>query len=95
LPNQDASYLGNTEKDRLKEYVKAISLLTIDPNQRLRQENAELSKDNLDQLDELRQEFNEMKQLLVHLSKDSQKQLVDEFFQKVGDKADIEWSCND
>jgi hypothetical protein len=36
-----------------------------------------------------------MKQLLVHLSKDSEKQLVNEFFQKVGDKADIEWSCND
>jgi hypothetical protein len=47
------------------------------------------------ELGELRQEFNEMKQLLVHLSKDSQKQLVNEFFPKVGDKADIEWSCND
>jgi hypothetical protein len=35
-----------------------------------------------------------MKQLLVHLSKDSQKQLVNEFYQKVGDKADIEWSCD-
>ena len=32
-------------------------LLTIDPNQRLRQENAELKKDYLA---ELRQEFNEM-----------------------------------
>ena len=35
-----------------------------------------------------------MKQLLVHLSKENQKQLVDEFYQKVGDKADIEWSCD-
>ena len=35
-----------------------------------------------------------MKQLLVHLSKESQKQLVNEFHQKVGDKADIEWSCD-
>lgn len=57
-------------------------LLTIDPNQRLRQENAELKKDYLA---EFRQEFNEMK-LLVHLSKDSQKQLVNEFFQKVGER---------
>ena len=34
-----------------------------------------------------------MKQLFVHLSKESKKQLVNEFYQKVGDKADIEWSC--
>jgi hypothetical protein len=66
-------------------------LLTIDPNQRLRQENAEL-KNYFAELGDLRHEFNEMKHLLVHLSKDSQKQLVNEYFQKVGDKADIEWS---
>ena len=35
-----------------------------------------------------------MKQLLVHLSKESQKELVGEFFEKVGDKADTEWSCD-
>lgn len=70
-------------------------MLTIDPNQKLRQENAELKKDYLAELGDLCQEFNEMKQLLVHLSKDSQKQLVNEYFQEVEDKADIEWSCND
>ena len=68
--------------------------MTIDPNQRLKKENEELKKDYLAELGDLRQEFNEMKQLLVHLSKESQKQLVDEFYQKVGDKADIEWSCD-
>jgi hypothetical protein len=47
------------------------------------------------ELGDLRHDFNEMKQLLVHLSKESQKELVDEFFQKVGDKADIQWSCDD
>jgi integrase len=94
LPNQDASYNLPTEEDRLTEYVKAIPLLTIDPTQRLKQENAELRKDYLAELGDLREEFNEMKQLLVHLSKESQKQLVNEFHQKVGDKADIEWSCD-
>ena len=48
----------------------------------------------LSELGDLRHDFNEMKELLVHLSKESQKQLVDEFYQKVGDKADIEWSCD-
>lgn len=66
--------------------------MTIDP--RLKKENEELKKDYLAELGDLRQEFNEMKQLLVHLSKESQKQLVDEFYQKVEDKADIEWSCD-
>ena len=69
-------------------------MLTIDPNQRLKQENEELKKDYLAELGDLRQEFNEMKQWLVHLSKESQKQLVDEFHQKVWDKVDIEWSCD-
>jgi hypothetical protein len=69
-----------------------------DPTQRLKQENTELRKnqsDYLAELGDLRHEFDKIKQLLVHLSKDSQKQLVDEFFQKAGDKADIEWSCDD
>jgi hypothetical protein len=47
------------------------------------------------ELGDLRHDFNEMKQLLVHLSKESQKELVDEFFQKVRDKADIQGSCDD
>ena len=81
----------------MKEYEKVIDRITIDPTPRLRQENAELRKtqsDYLAELGDLRHDFNEMKQLLVHLSKESQKQLVDEFSQKVGDKADIEWSCD-
>jgi len=44
LPNQDASYLGNTKEDRLKKYVRAIPLFTIDLNQKLGQENAKLKK---------------------------------------------------
>lgn len=97
LPNQDPSYIRTSEEDRLAEYVKAIPLLTIDPTQLLKQENQELKKnqsDYLAELGDLRHDFNEMKQLLVHLSKESQKQLVDEFSQKVEDKADVEWSCD-
>ena len=74
-----------------------LNALTIDPIQRLKQENVELKKrqkDYLAELGDLRHDFNEMKQLLVHLNKESQKQLVNEFYQKAGDKADIEWSCD-
>jgi hypothetical protein len=97
LSNQDPSYIRYAEEDRLAEYVKAIPLLTIDRSQRLRQENQELKKnqnDYLAELGDLRHDFKEMKQLLVLLNKESQKELVDELFQKVGDKADIEWSCD-
>ena len=76
-------------KRRGLEYVKAIPLLTIDSQKRLEQENQELKKnqsDYLAELGDLREDFNEIKQLLVHLSKDSQKQLVDEFF-------DLKLSC--
>ena len=86
------------ETEVLSDFMtNCADVLTIDPNHRLQQENEQLRKnqnDYLAELGDLRQEFNEMKQLLVHLNKDSQKQLVDEFYQKVGDKADIEWSCD-
>ena len=71
-----------------------IDRITIDDKHRLKKRNKELEMDFLAELGDLRHDFNEMKQLLVHLGKDSQMQLVDEFFQKVGDKADIEWSCD-
>ena len=94
----DIHYDRTTEEDLLAEYEKAIPFLTIDPTQRLKEENEELKnnqQDYLAELGDLRHEFNEMKQLLVHLNKENQKQLVNEFFQKVGDKADIDWSCDD
>jgi integrase/recombinase XerD len=50
---------------------------------------------DLSELGEIKEDFNQMKHLLVHLSSESKKQLVVEFFQKVGDTADIEWSCED
>jgi integrase len=93
------SYMRPKDTDVISEFIThAANALTIDPTQRLKQENQELRKnqgDYLAELGDLRHEFNEIKRYLVHLSKDSQKQVVDEFFQKVGDKADIEWSCED
>lgn len=88
-------YYKPKDTEVLEDFMtNAHDALTIDDTQRLKQENQELRKDYLAGLGDLRHDFNEMKQLLVHLSKDSQKQLVDEFYQKVGDKADIEWSCD-
>ena len=71
-----------------------IDRITIDDKHRLKKRNKELEKDYLAEIGDLREEFNEMKRLLVHLSQESQKQLVDEFKEKVEDKADIEWSCD-
>jgi integrase len=42
LPGQELSYNRLTEEDRLAEYVKVIPHLTINPTQRLKQENADL-----------------------------------------------------
>jgi integrase len=93
------SYMRPKDTDVIADFVmNAAYALTLDPTQLLKQENQRLKKnqsDYLAELGDLRHDFNEMKQLLVHLSKESQKHLVGEFFQKVGDKADIEWSCDD
>ena len=92
-------YYRPAESDILEDYMAhAANALTIDDTQKLKQENAELRKtqsDYLAELGDLRHDFNKMKELFVHLSKDSQRQLVDEFNEKVEDKADIEWSCDD
>jgi integrase len=74
LPNLDSTYnhRHRNEEDMLAEYVKAIPYLTIDPTQRLQQENQELKKASMDylvELGDLRQEFNEMKQMFVNLNR--------------------------
>ena len=79
-------YYKPTEQEVLQEYVKAIDALTIDPTQRLKQENAELRKDYLAELGELRGEFNQMKEMLVSLQRGAQKKLVNEFLQKTSDE---------
>ena len=64
------------ESDILEDYMTyAADALTIDPTQRLKQENAELKKtqsDYLADVGDLCHDFNEMKQLPVHLSKENQ-----------------------
>jgi integrase len=54
LPNQDPSYIRYAEEDRLAEYVKAIPLLTIDPTQRLRQENQDLRTTQAEEITQLK-----------------------------------------
>ena len=60
--------------------------LTIDPTKRLERENAELRKDYLAELGDLREEFNEMKMYLTSLGKERQKKLVNEFVLKSNDE---------
>lgn len=57
LPNQDPSYIRTTEEDRLAEYVKAIPLLTVDPTQRLKQENHDLKFTQAQEIAQLRSEI--------------------------------------
>lgn len=70
----------------LVEFCKAIPLLTIDPSQRLKQEIQELTKDYFAELGDLREQFNEMKELLLNFKKGIQKKLVKEFWPRTGDE---------
>ena len=92
------SYMRPKDAEVIQDYIThAADALTINPAQRLKQENEKLRKDQenyLAELGVLKQDVDEMKQLFGHLSKESQKQLINEFNQKVEDKADIEWSCD-
>jgi integrase len=90
------TYLSLNDFQILREYEKVIDSVTIDSKHRIEKENAELRKsqnDILAEFDDFRHEFNEMKRLFVHLTPGTKKRLVDEFHEKVGDEADIEWSC--
>ena len=62
LPNQDPSYIRTTEEDRLAEYVKAIPLLTIDPNQRLQDKVEELESEKSGELKQLKAQLIEYKE---------------------------------
>jgi hypothetical protein len=50
---------------------------------------------SLAELGDLNEEFNEIKQWLVYLKKDTSKDLVHEFFQKTADKVQEEWYESD
>ena len=63
MPGQDNSYLRLSEEDRLTEYMKAISQLTIDPNITLREKVKELRSERLKTIDEYHDEWlNKLKQ---------------------------------
>lgn len=47
---EDRSYVLPTDEDLLSEYIKAIPLLTIDPTQRLENENQELKTEKNDEI---------------------------------------------
>lgn len=88
------TYLTPKDTEILQDYEKVIDRITIDEKHRLKKRNDELERGYLAELGDLRHDFNEMKRLLVHLGKGTQKELLDEFSEKVEDKADIEWSCD-
>ena len=52
----DIHYDRTSEEDRLAEYVGAIPLLTIDPTQRLKQENHDLKLIQAQEIAQLREE---------------------------------------
>ena len=63
LRKVDAAYKRTTEEDMLAEYVKAISLLTFDPNETLREKVKELESERLKTIDEYHDEWlNKLKQ---------------------------------
>jgi hypothetical protein len=76
----------------------AADALTIYSTQRLKQENAELKKnqkDYLAELGELKEDFDEMKRFLVSLNKNNQKELVNQFYNLTEDKVQDEWYISD
>jgi hypothetical protein len=65
LPGQEPSYNRMTEEDRLAEYVKAIPYLTINPNQRLKDEIQQINHKHSEEWGVLKEEVKELKQLLA------------------------------
>ena len=92
--------INNLTIDPAFHMKKKLELIEGETNQKIAMQEQEIARlkakehEDSKTLGELSKEFNEMKQLFVHLSKDSKKQLLDEFKEKVEDKADIEWSCD-
>lgn len=89
--SNDLHYDRTEENDRLLAYVKAVDLLTIEDSQRLKARVSSLESERDKELGDLRQEFNEMKRLLVNLKKGTQKKLVDEFEQKTSEELQKEF----
>jgi integrase len=54
LPRIDASYIRTTEEDRLAEYIKAVPLLTISPEHRLKTRIQQLESQQTEEIDRLK-----------------------------------------
>jgi hypothetical protein len=68
LPNLDPSYVHRhrNEEDMLAEYVKVIPLLSIDPTQRLQQENHDLKSVQAEKIAELQEEIDRNRKNTEH-----------------------------
>jgi integrase len=64
LPGQEPSYNRMTEEDRLAEYVKAIPFLTIDSNQRLKDEIQQINHKHSEEFERLKRELTEIREIL-------------------------------
>lgn len=72
LPNQDRHYVQKSEEDRLTQYVKAVDLLTIDPNQRLQKRVKELESEKEIEISYLVQELKSAQSRIDELEDDKQ-----------------------
>ena len=61
LPGQDSSYVRATEEDRLMEYRKAIDLLTIKENHRLKTQISQLQTQHSEDWGSLKKEIDQLK----------------------------------
>ena len=59
--------MHRNEEDMLTEYVKAIPYLTIDPNQRLEQENHDLKTVQAQKIEELQEEIERNRKATEHI----------------------------
>ena len=67
LRRVDASYKRTSEEDMLAGYVKAIPLLTIDPTERLQQENHDLKTVQSEKIAELQEEIERNRKATEHI----------------------------
>ena len=69
LPGQDASYVRATEEDRLLEYVKALNLLTISSEAKLRQQ----IKNKENEVNFIYEEISSLKRCVKHMTAEMKK----------------------
>lgn len=63
----DVNYDRTTEEDRLQEYLKAVDLLTINPENRLKIEIHKLKSEHSAELNQLKAQMNELRRQIQPL----------------------------